>query len=153
LSDIADISFARKNVAEPEAAWARAVVVLEERILLSSSIRVIPIQEKIASFAKVAVEVNSNQVDAHSYVVKGRGLIAPALFMPSGFPRIGISGSLVNTASSRSYGAGVAPHDPGSIGPGLGRFPRTTLLGVSVNRGKRKGRSPEGPQPLSTARR
>jgi hypothetical protein len=48
-----------------------------------------------------------------------------SLVPETAFPRMEAVGSSVNTASSRSYGAGVAPHDPGSIGPGLGGLPRT----------------------------
>src|SRR5918998_3304520 len=40
-------------------------------------------------------------------------------------------GSSVNTASSRSYGRGVASHGLGPIGPGLGGFPRLPQLSIS----------------------
>ena len=42
----------------------------------------------------------------------------------------------MNNARGRSYEAGVAPHDPGSIGPGRCGFPRTPISGSSVNKGK-----------------
>jgi hypothetical protein len=51
------------------------------------------------------------------------------------FPRMEGIGSSVNTASSRSYTGGYGPVEPGPIGPGLGGFPRISLLGFSVDRG------------------
>ena len=58
-----------------------------------------------------------------------KGRIAPVRYL-----RSSPLGCSVNNVRGRSYGAGVAPHDPGSIGPGLCGFPRTLLLGFSVNR-------------------
>ena len=39
---------------------------------------------------------------------KGRGFYTPALFMPSGFPRMSLLGSSMNTATSRYYAEGVS---------------------------------------------
>src|SRR5918997_4129163 len=61
-------------------------------------------------------------------------------------PRISLLVISLITASSRSYGRGVASHGPGAIGPGLCGFPGITLLGSSVNRARRRdGASRPGP--------
>src|SRR5918997_2984146 len=71
---------------------------------------------------------------------------SPGSLMPSGLPRKETLGSSVNNARGRSYGRGVAPHDPGAIGPGLCGFPGIILLGSSVNRARRRdGASRPGP--------
>ena len=48
----------------------------------------------------------------------------------SELPVTHILGSSVNNVRGRSYGAGVAPHDPESIGPGPGGFPSGALLAL-----------------------
>ena len=40
----------------------------------------------------------------------------------------------MNSARSRSYKGGYGPVGPGSIGPGMGGFPRIGLLGSLVNK-------------------
>src|SRR5215208_359443 len=57
---------------------------------------------------------------------------SPGSSYASEFPRMKALGSSVNGTRSRSYEAGVAPHDPGSIGPGLGGFPRSPYTGKNT---------------------
>ena len=61
---------------------------------------------------------------------------------PSGFPRISISESAVNTAISRSDTEGSGLVGPEPIGPGLGGFPRigNSVALVQKRQGERQDR-------------